>query len=133
MTVSDMEVPYGSPSPVSTQPVGVNARARDVKRSVTDRARQRTSRIVRIVYSDTADSWLLQERSPSARTVWATDYTSHLDNPWGPYRAWAKAWRPAAVLFALLCDAVKFFLIHPARGPVTVLTVAALTAAVALA
>lgn len=81
-------------------------------------------RVGRVVYLDAADSWPLQERSPSAVTVWNTDYTALLDTVWTPYGYWARAWRVPAVLFAVLFDAAKWLLIHPFRGPAT-LTVAA--------
>jgi hypothetical protein len=76
------------------------------------------------VYLDGADSWIAEERSPSAKTVFRTDYTAHLDSVWKPYGMWARCYRPAAAFFALLLDAIKFLLIHPFRGPVTVTTAA---------
>lgn len=85
-------------------------------------AKARTSvvrRMVQVVYLDAADSWIAEERSPSAKTVWRTDYTAHLDTVWKPYGYWARAYRVAAVLFAMLLDAAKFLLIHPLRGPIT--------------
>jgi hypothetical protein len=125
-----MAVVDGSPGLGAAQPVGVNARAR-VKQSVTARDRQRTSgrsrtaRILRVVYLDAVDSWPLRERSPSAKTVWRTDYSAHLDTPWAPYQYWTKAWRFVAVFFALLLDAPKWLLIHPVRGPLTITLFAA--------
>jgi hypothetical protein len=122
MTLSDMAVVDGSPMAGGAQPVGVNARAR-VKQSVTARDRRRTSRtgsvgrFFRVVYLDAADSWIAEERSPSARTVWRTDYTAHLDTAWKPYGYWARAYRAAAVVFALLLDSIKWLLVHPLRGP----------------
>lgn len=137
MTLSEMAVADGSPSLGAAQPVGVNARAR-VNRSVTARDRQRTSqasgvaRFFRVVYLDAVDSWIAEERSPSAKTVWRTDHTAHLDNPWAPYRYWAKAWRPVAVLVAVLLDAVKFLFVHPVRGPLFITLVATLITGVTL-
>ena len=131
MTLGDMAVGDGSPMAAGAQPVGVNARAR-VKQSVTARDRRRTSRapsigrFLRIVYLDGADSWIAEERSPSAKTVWHTDYTRHLDTVWRPYGVWCRAWRPAAVFFALLLDATKWLLIHPARGPMSLTVTATL-------
>lgn len=93
--------------------------------AVTDEVRARPTRasrvrrLVRVVYTDAADSWIAEERSPSAKTVWRTDHTAHLDELWKPYGMWAKAYRPAAVTVALLLDAIKFLLVHPLRGPLT--------------
>jgi hypothetical protein len=81
----------------------------------TSRARGGVARMVRVVYTDAADSWIVREQSPSAKTVWRTDHTAHLDRPWKPYRAWAFCYRPVAVLFAFTLDGVKFLLIHPGR------------------
>jgi hypothetical protein len=131
MTLSDMAVVDGSPMAGGAQPVGVNARAR-VKPSVTARNRKRTrqapsvGRFFRVVYLDATDSWIAHERSPSAKTVWATDHTAHLDTVWKPYRVWATGYRAPAVFFALLLDAIKFLLIHPLRGPITLTVAAAL-------
>jgi hypothetical protein len=131
MTLSDMAVVDGSPMAGGAQPARVNARAR-VKPSVTARDRRRTSqmppvgRFFRVVYLDAADSWIADERSPSAKTVWRTDYTAHLDTVWKPYGYWAKAYRAAAVVWALLLDSIKWLLIHPVRGPLTLTTALAL-------
>lgn len=131
MTLSDMAVGDGSPMARGAQPVGVNARAR-VKQSVTARDRRRTfraspfGRFFRVVYLDTADSWIAEEQSPSAKTVWRTDYTAHLDAVWKPYGVWVACYRPVAVFFALLLDATKWLLIHPARGPLALTASAAL-------
>ncbi|WP_250029849.1 hypothetical protein [Paractinoplanes maris] len=76
-------------------------------------------RVARVMYLDAADSWPVQERSPSARTVFRTDYTAHLGTVWKPYRMWTVAYRPAAATLALLFDALKWLFIHPLRGPLT--------------
>jgi hypothetical protein len=80
----------------------------------------RVTRLVRVVHTDAADSWIAEEQSPSAKTVWHTDHTAHLDRPWKPYRMWATCYRVPAVLFTLLLDAVKYLLLHPLRAPLTV-------------
>ena len=72
-------------------------------------------RAVRVVYLDVNDSWIAEEQSPSARTVWRTDHTGHLDKPWKPYRAWATCYRPVAVVITVALDGIKWLLIHPAR------------------
>jgi hypothetical protein len=71
------------------------------------------------MWLDAADSWIAEERSPSAKTVWRTDYTAHLGVVWRPYGVWAKCWRPLAVVVALLLDALKLMFVHPVRGPLT--------------
>lgn len=130
MTDSVMAVPHGSPARGVDSP-RASARA-NVKQSVTARDRRRTllgarvARIARVVYLDAADSWIAEERSPSAKTVWHTDWTAHLDVVWAPYAVWTNVWRPVAALVALLLDVAKFLFIHPARGPFTLTTVAAL-------
>ncbi len=80
----------------------------------------RVMRLVRVVHTDAADSWIAEEQSPSAKTVWRTDHTAHLDRPWPVYRAWAACYRVPAVVFALLLDAIKYLLLHPLRAPLSV-------------
>ncbi|GGN39338.1 hypothetical protein FHR83_006741 [Actinoplanes campanulatus] len=86
-----------------------DSRTRRMPRAVAVR------RLARVVYTDAADSWITEEQSPSAKTVWHTDHTAHLDKPWKPYQAWAYCYRPVAVVVALALDGVKWLLIHPAR------------------
>jgi hypothetical protein len=125
VTVRAMAVGDGSAGLVTAQPVGVNTRARGVNRSVAERDRVRESqtplyrRVAQVVWLDGRDSWIAEERSPSAKTVWRTDYTAHMDTVWKPYGVWAFCYRPVAVAVSLLLDCVKFLLIHPARGPLT--------------
>lgn len=78
-------------------------------------------RLARVVYVDGRDSWIAQERSPSAATVWRTDYLSGLNGPPRVVRVWAATYKPVAVTAALLLDAVKWLLINPFLGPPTVL------------
>lgn len=127
MTVRAMAVGDGSAGIGTAQPVGVNTRAqaRETPRSVTDRDRIRerrpglVRRAGRIVWLDARDSWIAEERSPSAKTVWNTDYTAHLEQVWAPYRIWTRAYRPAAVAVALTFDFFKLLLINPLTGPLT--------------
>ncbi|AEV86848.1 hypothetical protein ACWT_5830 [Actinoplanes sp. SE50] len=135
MTIADAfdgvfpEAPSNAATTTATRPARptvVPLRPADTTRA---KARQRPHaviRLARIVYLDAADSWITEERSPSAKTVWRTDYTAGLDTVWTPYRYWTYAWRPIAVLAALFLDALKFLFIHPFRGPVSTAIIAAL-------
>jgi hypothetical protein len=135
VTPSDMAVVDGSPDFGTAQPVGVNARAR-VKQSITTRDRRRTSktarrslspsRMTRLMYLDAADSWIVRESTPSLKTLWATTYADEIPAGWGPMRAWCLAYRLLAVAVAVPLHMLLFLLTHPLRGPLTVLTAAAL-------
>lgn len=137
MTVSGMAVVDGSANPAPATPVGVNTRAR-VNRSVAQRdrlRRLRASRVAqlaaragRVVWADAADSWIVREHSPAPRTVWAADYTAHIPGAYPPFVRWCRLWRIPAVLFGVLLDAVKFFLIHPVRGPLALLVAVVIVA-----
>lgn len=128
MTVRAMAVGDGSAGTVTAQPVGVNThtRAREAQRSVTarDQIHQRRvspmRRVGRVMYLDAADSWIVREHSPAPATVWATDYTAHIPGAYRPFVLWCRAYRIPAVLVGAVLDGIKFLLIHPARGPVTV-------------
>lgn len=132
MTVRAMAVGDGSAGLGAAQPVGVNTRARETQRSVTHRDRVRESkigpwrRVARVVYLDAADSWIVRESSPAPRTVWRTDYTAHLTSPPAVYVRWCRVWRYPGTTLGAVCDGVKFFLIHPVRGPVAIVAFVAL-------
>src|SRR6185436_13504788 len=92
-----------SPKPAATATAERPARPKVVPLHPNTTARRRTptvTRLARIVYLDAADSWIAEERSPSAKTVLSTDYTAGMDTVWAPYRAWTYIYRPPAVLFA---------------------------------
>lgn len=128
MTVRAIAVDHGSAGAATAQPVGVNthARTRETPRSVTDRDRVRVRRVnplrraVRVMWLDTADSWVAREHSPAPRTVWNTDYSARIPGAYVPFVRWCRAWRYPAVLFGVVCDAAKVLLIHPVRGPLTI-------------
>lgn len=130
MTLSDMAVVDGSPNLGAAQPVGVNARAR-VKQSVTARDRPRTSgtsrmsRVVRVVYLDTADSWIFRESTPSVRAVFDNRYLDALGKDAGPLMLWCAAYRYFAATVALILNAALWLFIHPLRGPLTITLAAA--------
>ncbi len=99
--------PAESPTVVPIRPAATRARTRP----------SRVRRLARVVYLDGRDSWIAEERSPSAKTVWKTRYADKGAST--AFRTWDHAWRPAATLFALLVDAIKFLLINPVLGPLT--------------
>lgn len=129
MTVSEvaggMALPDGSHVGGPTR-VGVNARAR-VKRSLAQRDQTRKARLAqiaavagrisRVMWLDAADSWIVRDSTPSLRRVWATDYTAHLQDPYGPYVWWCKGYRLFAVATVAPLHAVLWLLAHPVRGP----------------
>lgn len=125
MTESVVALPHGSPSRGSESP-RASARAR-VKGSVTHRDRVRAvkaarpvayaRRIGRVMYLDAADSWIVRESTPSIRQVWGTDYAALARVDYAPFRVWCRAYKPVAVSSAAVLDGVKWFLIHPVRGP----------------
>lgn len=138
MTESVVALPHGSPSRGSDSP-RASARAR-VNRSVTHRDRTLSikesrpvlfvRRVSRVVYLDTADSWILNEDSPAPKKVWKTDYTAAVPGGYKPFVRWCRAWRYPAVILGSACDGAKWFLIHPVRGPLTITAVGTGVAAV---
>ena len=141
MTVSEMAVPNGIPVAGGDSPrVLTRARARpSVTRSDTVRPSQAkegtavrgsaVSRLVRVVYLDAADSWIVSDSTPSIRVVWKTDYASAAPAGWLPFVVWCKAYRLPAVLVAVVLDSVKWLLIHPLRGPLSLTIAGGLLAA----
>jgi hypothetical protein len=97
---------------------------KDVEASLTI-----AQRALRTVYLDAADSWIVSETSPALRTVWATDYAGSVPGGHPLLRGWCRAWKPAAVLFAAVCDGLKWLLAHPLRGPLFLFIVGAVVGA----
>lgn len=129
MTVSEMAVPNGIPVAGGDRPrVLTRARARpSVTRSDTVRPSQAkegtavrgsaVSRLVRVVYLDAADSWIVSDSTPSIKQVWRADYAAAAPGHWLPFVLWCKTYRVLAVFLATLLDSLKWMLIHPLRGP----------------
>jgi hypothetical protein len=89
-------------------------------------------RLLRVVYLDAADSWLLSESTPSIKVVWRADYSASAPAGWLPFVVWCKAYKPAAVMFAALLDSAKWLLIHPVRGPLLIAATGGTAAALTL-
>ena len=95
-------------------------------RTRTAKARTRTAPranplryAARIVYRDTADGWIVQSRTLSIADVWNINYA--VPDDWTPFRVWCKVYtRSAGVAAAAVLDGVKWFLIHPVRGPLLI-------------
>lgn len=137
MTESVMAVPHGSPVRGVDSP-RASAHAK-VKQSVTDRDREIElagtnlfTRALDVVYSDTADSWIVGESTPSLKALWATSYADRIPADYTPLRVWCRAYRVVAVAVAAPLHILLFLLTHPLRGPITVLITAALVAGVTL-
>jgi hypothetical protein len=137
MTVSEMAVPYGTTVPgVDSPRVLTRTRARtsvadgDGAR-VTKQARRApvVVRLARVMYLDAADSWIVSDSTPSIRTVWKTSYVAAAPAGWLPFVIWCHAYRVPAVLLAAVLDAVKWLLIHPLRGPLSLTVAGGLLAA----
>lgn len=119
--------------PVARATAAPKARpVRTTRASWATRTRSRVRREVQVVYLDTADSWLLTGRAPSAKDIWRADYAANVPADFAPFVMWCRAYRVPAVLVALLLDGTKWLLVHPVRGPLTLLTAVATTAAVNL-
>lgn len=122
-----------APSRPAPPTVGVSRPARPAAARVTPKQRAtvrrdgRLRRMVRVVYLDAADSWIVRESSPAPRTVWRTDYTAHLISPPTAYVRWCRVWRYPGTVLGATCDGLKFFLIHPVRGPLAIVAGSALT------
>lgn len=140
MTESVVALPHGSVSGRSDSP-RASGRAR-VNGSVTHRDRvrvvrgartaERVRQVVRVVYLDAADSWIVSEPSPSIRQVWAADYTASVPGGYAPFRYWCRGYRYPAVAFAAVLDSAKWALIHPVRGPLFLTLTGAGVTAVAI-
>lgn len=141
MTVSEMAVPNGSQmGGVDAPRVLTRARARpSVTHSDTARpARGKestavrgsaVSRLVRVAYLDAADSWIVSDSTPSIKAVWRADYAAATPGHWLPFVIWCKVYRLPAVLVAAVLDSLKWLLIHPLRGPLSLFAVGGLLAA----
>lgn len=81
------------------------------------RARRAGRHAIEVVYLDAADSWWWTGVSPSLRDVVAADYGALAVAGYAPFRWWCRGWKLVAVASAAGLDTVKWFLIHPVRGP----------------
>jgi hypothetical protein len=76
-------------------------------------------RAVRVVYRDTVDGWIVQNRTLSMGEVFTMQYA--VPGDWKPFRIWCTVYtRTFGTLSAALLDGAKWLLIHPVRGPITV-------------
>jgi hypothetical protein len=132
-----MTAPVAAPRPVrGTRPVTADAPAVEKTRSWTapsislpkvDVAAP-ARHMVGVVYSDAVDGWIAQGRTLSIAEVAKARYA--VPGDWAPFRIWTRLYTCSlGVLFAAVCDGVKWVFIHPVRGPVAgALTGGAITA-----
>lgn len=77
-------------------------------------------RAARVVYRDTVDGWIVQNRTLSIGEVWNISYA--VPGDWAPFRLWCTFYtRTVGTFCAAALDSAKWFLIHPVRGPITVM------------
>lgn len=122
-----------APRPTRTRPArNLTADMQAAKARVAAQAAARTAGartagrvVLRTLYLDTADGWIAQGRTLSAKEVWRADYTPLVPAGYRPFVLWCKTYRVPAVGFALVLDAAKWMLVHPVRGPLLILAITA--------
>jgi hypothetical protein len=76
-------------------------------------------RLARVMYRDTVDGWIVQNRTLSMGEVFHLNYA--VPGDWKPFRIWCTFYtRTFGTFVAAVLDGAKFLLIHPVRGPITV-------------
>ncbi|WP_431728547.1 hypothetical protein [Verrucosispora sp. TAA-831] len=107
-----------------------NARQVDAARRLGVRAAGWARATGRVMYLDAADSWIVRERSQTIRQVWSTDYAAAAPGDFAPFRRWCRAYRYPAVAATVVLDSVKWLLVHPVRGPLSIATCVGIAAVI---